>query len=242
MNPMGVYQILNIVNDKRYIGSSIDMRVRLRNHRWSLQRKSHTGVKLQNAWNKYGSECFCFDVIEFVEDKSKLAEREQYWIDLYQSASSGGYNIKPLAYSNSGFKLSQETKNKISAKRLGTKVPRHLVQKWAAARIGKKHKPETIAKMRISNSGRKLSNETKEKLSKAATGRKASEATKAAMSAAHSGLKQSEDHIAQRVKKQLGQKRSAESRQKMSEAQRLRFLNNPIKRGATGSFISTEPV
>lgn len=235
----GVYQIININNSKRYIGSSVDMRVRFRSHLWLLRKNQHQSQKLQNAWNKHGSNFFCFEVIEFVEDLSELSNREQYWLDHYQSASNNGYNIKPVAYSNVGFKLPQSTKDKIAAKATGRKVSLDLIHKWSAARIGKKHSQETIEKIRQSRRGRLMSDESRRKISEAATGRTASESTKRLMSLAHSGKTQSAEHIRKRVEKQLGQKRSEESKMRMSEAQKKRFRESDPNRGSNGSFAAS---
>lgn len=108
---------------------------------------------MQYAWNKYGSENFSFDIVEVVEDKSRLAEVEQKWIDSL-SACDHGYNICPIATNCQGRKLSDEHKAKI-----------------ALAHIGKKHSEATKAEMSLSRRGRKISEETKAKLSQCFKGR-----------------------------------------------------------------------
>lgn len=45
----GVYQILNIVNNKRYIGSSVDIPKRWREHLHSLRQNVHCSRYLQRA-------------------------------------------------------------------------------------------------------------------------------------------------------------------------------------------------
>jgi hypothetical protein len=54
----GVYQIINLTNGKRYIGSAANKRGF--DQRWSIHRTllfqgKHHSSKLQNAWNKYGA-------------------------------------------------------------------------------------------------------------------------------------------------------------------------------------------
>lgn len=49
----GVYQIYNTETNKRYIGSSIDVQRRLKEHLRNLKANRHCNQHLQNAWNKY---------------------------------------------------------------------------------------------------------------------------------------------------------------------------------------------
>lgn len=76
----GVYEIRCIPNGKFYIGSSVNLRDRWRNHIYNLNRGNHRNIFLQNAWNKYGEHAFIFTVLEFVERES-LLQVEQNWID-----------------------------------------------------------------------------------------------------------------------------------------------------------------
>lgn len=49
----GVYQIYNPINNKRYIGSSINVERRLKEHLRNLKKNTHCNVHLQSAYNKY---------------------------------------------------------------------------------------------------------------------------------------------------------------------------------------------
>lgn len=79
----GVYEIRNLVNGMKYIGST----KKNFNNRWKqwryCLRKNRAGVHryLQNAWNKYGESNFEFVVLETVNSIDLVLEREQYWID-----------------------------------------------------------------------------------------------------------------------------------------------------------------
>lgn len=46
----GVYQIYNTETNKRYIGSSIDVERRLKEHLRNLKANRHCNQHLQNAW------------------------------------------------------------------------------------------------------------------------------------------------------------------------------------------------
>ena len=137
MMKSGVYQIYNPVTNKRYIGSSIDVSRRLKEHRRNLIGGYHHNQQLQNAWDRYG-DCLEFKPLEYCEP-DKLLDLEQQYIDYYNSADRRfGYNIDAIADHNKpGFHLSEETKEKISAKHKGKKIPKDVVEKIRQAQIGK---------------------------------------------------------------------------------------------------------
>ena len=56
----GIYMILNLSNDKVYIGQSYDVDTRLRKHKEALIGNYHKNDHLQKAFNKYGEESFLF--------------------------------------------------------------------------------------------------------------------------------------------------------------------------------------
>lgn len=60
---MGVYYILNTVNDKIYVGCSTDLRGRLRSHYKLLGRMRHHSYTLQQDWNAYGEHAFEFGIL-----------------------------------------------------------------------------------------------------------------------------------------------------------------------------------
>ncbi|MDP3987018.1 MAG: GIY-YIG nuclease family protein [Nanoarchaeota archaeon] len=102
MKITGIYQILNVINGKRYIGSSVKIYGRWTLHKSRLRRNVHWNSHLQGAWNKYGEENFKFETIEECETEN-LLEREQSWMDYYQSYEKDmGYNLRKKASSNVG--------------------------------------------------------------------------------------------------------------------------------------------
>ena len=60
---IGIYSITNIINNKKYIGQSVDIKSRLRNHKWELRHNRHFNDHLQKSFNKYGEICFIFDIV-----------------------------------------------------------------------------------------------------------------------------------------------------------------------------------
>lgn len=94
----GVYEIVNLINGNRYIGSSKDIYGRWVQHQGELKRDQHYNEHLQNAWNLYKSESFDFRILERARsDVRTLFEREQYWYDYYKERGVVLYNASPVA-------------------------------------------------------------------------------------------------------------------------------------------------
>lgn len=99
----GIYKL--IIENKIYIGSSVNLEQRLKTHKRQLLSGTHGNNKLQNAYNKYKN--FDFELVEFVE-RDKLQQREQYWIDLLNPYYNLDFNVDRSV-------RTYETKQKISA-------------------------------------------------------------------------------------------------------------------------------
>lgn len=140
----GIYKIINTTNGKCYVGSAVNLPGRWASHRKNLRSKKHN-PKLQNAWNKYGEDAFEFLVIEFVDDKTKLIEREQYWIDTLDVVKKG-YNILPTAGSMLGYKASEESRKLQSRIRTGRKYSLETRAKQSASLKGRIITPESLEK------------------------------------------------------------------------------------------------
>ncbi len=81
----GIYQIVNLLTGKVYIGSSINIDERWRLHRKQLKRGNHHSYKLQWAFND-GSQ-FNWEILETVEvstDRECLLLLEQIYLDYYR--------------------------------------------------------------------------------------------------------------------------------------------------------------
>lgn len=88
---IGIYKITNIVNQKCYIGQSIDIQARWTKHLSVYNKQSTPDYELYRAMNKYGISNFTFEIVEEC-DKQSLNEREIYWIQYYDSFNNG-YNM-----------------------------------------------------------------------------------------------------------------------------------------------------
>lgn len=141
----GIYEIVNLVNGKRYIGSAKFLRKRRGQHWTRLRGGWHNNRHLQNSWNKNGGENFEFRVLLRcrVED---LLFFEQRAIDAFSPA----LNICPTAGSTLGRRHSSATRAKIGARKVGLKMPPRSVEHCAAisrALSGKMPAPEKMEKL-----------------------------------------------------------------------------------------------
>lgn len=123
-NGSGIYKITNKVNNKFYIGSAIDLKHRSRQHKHMLNSNSHSSKYLQNSYNKYKSENFYFEVIEYCSNEQLLI-REQHYIDTLNPK----YNMCPFAHNQLGYKHSPESilKMKESSKNIPYEVRRYIL-------------------------------------------------------------------------------------------------------------------
>lgn len=155
----GIYCIQCVTNNKKYIGSSINVFKRRNRHFSDLRNLKHKNRHLQNAYNKYGADNFTFYVIEFVENKDNLIIREQYHIDKEEPE----YNINLIANSSLGVKRSEETKEKVRQANLGLKHPEWRNEIKRKAQGGDNHwakgkKFSEDYKLKLSNAQKKLYN------------------------------------------------------------------------------------
>ena len=80
----GIYLISSLINNKYYIGSSINIKRRWTEHNRYLKQNKHHSKHLQNHYNKHGKDVLVYSVLEEVKQPTKelLLKREQYWMDL----------------------------------------------------------------------------------------------------------------------------------------------------------------
>lgn len=159
-----VYKIENIITGKVYIGSTNDFYRRKHEHFWELMNKSHHSAKLQSDYDKYGEEKFSMSIIEECEDDVRL-DREQHYIDLYDSANKG-YNISDSAYfSKAGFCTMDKDgeNNPFYGKHHSEETRKKLRETWERTRTersGFSHSEETKDKIRKTKIGKKNPNAT----------------------------------------------------------------------------------
>ena len=91
---IGIYCVKNIVNEKVYVGKSVDIEKRWKDHKngYNNPNSSQYISYFYNALRKYGFNSFEFSVLEECTE-DKLNDREIFWINKFQSNNREyGYN------------------------------------------------------------------------------------------------------------------------------------------------------
>lgn len=197
-----IYKITIKGSDKFYIGSALDFLKRRKKHLHELRHNIHPNRHLQNSYNKNGKDdAFLMDIIEEVESSEQLIEREQFFIDSFDSERL--FNLRLKAESSLGIKASKETREKIRKNSLhrylsaSEEDQKKFSQYWKGKKRGKKH-GEMVAE---NNRTRKVSDKTKEKIRLSQIGKKLSDA-----------------HIQKIREGNIGKQRTDESKLKISQA------------------------
>lgn len=134
-----LYKIRNVVNNKFYVGSTVDSRKRFWAHRKDLRAGKHSSIALQRAWDKYGEDCFKFEIVEQLDSREELFPAEQRWLDEH-FGKDYCYNVAahadaPMRDASPEMRAHLANTTKAWLKRKGH------------PRLGVKHTPETLAKI-----------------------------------------------------------------------------------------------
>lgn len=101
MGKGGVYEIVNKVDDRRYIGGAVDIKQRIMKHKSSLRGGYHHCEELQADFDRLGEQYFSFNILEYVDvdptsrrhwDEQKLRLREQYYLLTVENT----YNLRNI--------------------------------------------------------------------------------------------------------------------------------------------------
>lgn len=99
----GIYVIVNTINNKKYVGKSTNIYIRIKQHITTLNTRSKDENRhLTNSWHKYGRENFDYFIIEYLwPDMELLSERELYWMETLDTVNRDkGYNLRMDSTSN----------------------------------------------------------------------------------------------------------------------------------------------
>lgn len=97
---IGIYLITNLINQKVYIGQSVDIHRRYAEHlrsgqpeKYAIKNERDINTPIHKAMQKYGIDNFSLTILEEC-NKEELNEKEKHWIKKYQSNNKEkGYNL-----------------------------------------------------------------------------------------------------------------------------------------------------
>lgn len=153
----GIYKIINIVNNKFYVGSAVDLKRRKTRHFCELRNNKHNNKYLQASWNKHGEQAFVFVVVEELSPEADLLAAENVWLKEHVGKEYC-YNIGVDATAPSlgmsgelsptwGYKHTEQALKRISEAGKGRKRSQDSVRKGALYLIGKPRSAEVRAKI-----------------------------------------------------------------------------------------------
>ena len=97
---IGVFQIRNLINEKIFVGSSINLDAIWNRIKVELKFGGHRNEKLQNEWNEFGEENFKFEILSEIDQKEgervdynkEVKELENMFMEDLQPFGDKGYN------------------------------------------------------------------------------------------------------------------------------------------------------
>lgn len=156
-----VYKHTNKTNGKVYIGITS----KSPNIRWANGVGYQQNRHFWNAIQKYGWNGFDHEVLLTGLSREEACAKEIELIAEYGSLEPGGYNQTVGGEGANGWKMTEEQKAKISAKKLGKKRPPEIGEMVRLRSLDKKPSLETRKKMSEAHTGKYHSEETKRRLS-----------------------------------------------------------------------------
>ena len=182
-NMIGIYQIVNTKNNKRYVGQSVDVRRRLAWHRSVLFSGQHDNEHLLRSWNRHGPDAFRFELLLTCNvEHLTFFEQEAYdfFNPIYGCYNEGPFLDNPtrgkkrppfseamrrnMSIAHKGKTHSDETRRKISAANKG-QVP------WSKGKTLPSPSEETRHKMSVAGKKKVFSLEHRQNIGLASTGR-----------------------------------------------------------------------
>lgn len=137
---MTVYQIINLINGKSYVGQTVQPL----SDRWYQHQKDTSHCRaLNSAIKKYGKENFRILSLASCDSIEELNKQEQIFIRSLNSMAPNGYN---LTTGGDSYERSEETKEKISKAKIGNKNPMFGKKLENSPQFGKKRTQETKLK------------------------------------------------------------------------------------------------
>lgn len=215
-------------NEVRYVGKSVNLAERMKAHRRSTRwEDSHKARWLKQVLAS-GAEPLVILLEEVPEDRWQQAEIR--WIAYYRSsgaaltnANGGGLGgICPTAETRAKMSAAHETRTYKRGYKIGPEGRANMSAGSRGKNLGRVLTPETKAKIGAAHRGRQASPEARANQSAAAKMRWAKPEERAAQAERSRGKRMSPEAKAKQSAMKKGIPKNAETRRRMSEAQRKR--------------------
>ena len=180
---IGVYKISNTLcpEGKYYIGYSCNIKQRLQTHKSTLRGGKHCNIRMQRAYEKYGSECFDYEILQECENEEEAKNVELSYLEdltirdklynLHYNSSGGDL----MTYHPNKEQIIERMKN-TQKEQISKMTKEERQERWGQSgekngMYGRTHTDEVkrlYSEMHKGNTyrlGKKASQETKEKMS-----------------------------------------------------------------------------
>ena len=141
-----IYKISNNLNNKVYIGSSIDVERRWRQHKEASinEKDHHYNYPLMIAFRQFGVDNFTFEIIDTLPDYQTMIKAEHNWIIKENCVVPNGYNQtdntnSPMFDPNVAKKMSDTKRDKYGKRVSEIDLNGNIIDVWGSlAEAGEK--------------------------------------------------------------------------------------------------------
>ena len=144
---MHIYRITNVINNKMYIGQTIQKNPKMRWYDHCARTRNGQNNHLYNSMRKYGVENFVWEVIDSASTIEELNLKEQQWLDEYRKITEV-YNLREAGNNKTH---SEQSKQKMKESQRQAHARRRAegkdtwVRKDGGAMLGKPHPRKGIS-------------------------------------------------------------------------------------------------
>lgn len=109
MNYTGIYEIVNTKTNTIYVGQSMNITSRLKDHKAKLINGKCTNKPLQADWDKYGENAFEFRIAKLIPTELRYGNlrfwlRREEQLRIAEIKEQGIYSLYNFAYGNKSTK------------------------------------------------------------------------------------------------------------------------------------------
>lgn len=210
-----IYLVTNIVNQKRYVGITRNLRSRWYQHKIT----NGSSPYLHKAINKYGIDSFVFEHLATAFDLVCAQLIEKTLIEEYQTKAPKGYNLTDGGEGVNGLEFSTESRKLISEK---------SKKNWSNVDFANKMMEQRRSSEYRKNQSEKAKQAWSDPNNLAKIKKPKNHGDK--IRALKLGHKQTAEQIAKRVAKNTGKTRSEETKLRMSEANKAAWVIRKAKK------------